>query len=66
MSTSVNMLTTSLQISDTSKKELLELISFQSDQKIWQKYYSADLRSLSDRLACWLSIIVLTWGFFGI
>ena len=34
---SANRLTNSLKISDTTKTEPLELISFQSDQKIWQK-----------------------------
>ena len=33
MSSGVNMLTNSLKISDTSKKEFLELIFFKSDQK---------------------------------
>ena len=31
------MLTNSLKISDTAKKDVLEVICFQSDQKIWQK-----------------------------
>ena len=55
-----------LKISNTTKTELFELISFQSDQKIWQKYCRADLSSLSDPLAYWLSISVLTRGFLGI
>ena len=42
------MLTNSLKISDTSKTELLELISFQSDQKIWQKYCRTDLNCVWD------------------
>ena len=62
----VNMLTNSLKISDTTKTEFSELISFRSDQKIWQKYCGADLSSLSDSLTCWLSISVLTRGFLGI
>ena len=48
----VNMLTNSLKISDTTKKEFLERIFFKSDQKIWQKYCRADLSSLSDTLTC--------------
>ena len=48
MSSGVNMLRNSLKISDTSKTELLELISFQSDQKIWQKYCRADLNCVWD------------------
>ena len=31
------MLTNSLKISDTTKKQFFEVIFFQSDQKIWQK-----------------------------
>ena len=34
LSSGVNMLANSLKISDTSKKEFLELIFIQSDQKI--------------------------------
>ena len=33
MSSGVNMLTNSLKISDTTKTEFFELISFQSDQE---------------------------------
>ena len=46
------MLTNSLKISDITKTEFLELIFFQSDQKIWQKYCGADLSSLADPLTC--------------
>ena len=42
------MLTNSLRISDITKTEPFELISFDSDQKIWQKYYRADLRNILD------------------
>ena len=66
MSSGVNMLTNSLKISDTTKTEFLQLISCQSDKNIWQKYCRADLKSLSDHLTSWLSISVLTLGFFGI
>ena len=43
MSSGVNMLTNSLKISDTAKTDFLELMFFQSDQKIWQKFCRADL-----------------------
>ena len=56
----------SRKILDTTKTEFSELICFRSDQKVWLKYCRADLRSLSDRLTCWLSISVLTRGFLGI
>ena len=42
------MLTNSLKISDTTKTEPFEVISFQNDQKIWEKYYRADLRNIWD------------------
>ena len=42
----VNMLTQSLKISDTTKTEPFELISFQSDQKVWQKHYRSNIRNL--------------------
>ena len=58
------MLTKSLKILDTTKTEAFELIFFQSDQKILQKYYRADLRNIWDPETCWLSINVLTGGFF--
>ena len=57
-----------LKISNTTKTELFELISFQSDQKIWQKYYRADLSCDADPLnplTCWLSISLLTRGFWA-
>ena len=60
------MLTKSLKILDTTKTEAFELIFFQSDQKILQKYYRADLRNIWDPETCWLSINVLTGGFLGI
>ena len=66
MSSGVNMLTNRLQIIDTIKAEFLELIFFESDQKIWQNFCRADLTSVPDLLTCWLSIIVLTQGFLGI
>ena len=46
------MLTNNLKISDTSKKEFLEMISFQTYQKMSQKYCGADLKSVSDPLKC--------------
>ena len=60
------MLTNSLKISDTSKIKIFELISFQSDQNIWQKYYSRDLMSVLESLTCWLFLSVLRQGFLGI
>ena len=66
MSSGVNMLTNSLKILDATKTEFAEVIPFQSDQKIWQKYCPADLCSVSDPLACSLSISVPQRGFLGI
>ena len=66
MSSVVNTLTNSLKVSDTTRTEPFELIFFDSDQSIWQKYYRADLRNISDPLTCWLSINVLTGVFLGI
>ena len=43
MSPGVNMLTKSLKISDTTKTEFSELISFKSDQKTLQDKCPADL-----------------------
>ena len=60
------MLTNSLKILDTTNTEFLEKISFQSDQKIWEKHRRGDLSSLSDTLTCWLSINFLTRIFLGI
>ena len=56
----------SLNISDTTKMEYFELILFLNAQKIWQKYWRENLRSVWDLLTCWLSISVLTWRFVGI
>ena len=47
-SSGVNMLTNSLKILDTTKREFFELIFFQSDEEIWQKYCRTDLTSLSE------------------
>ena len=65
-SSGVNMLTNSLNISDTTKTKFFELIFCLSHQKIWQKYCLADLSSLSDPFTCSLSISVLTRAFLGI
>ena len=54
------------KISDTTKKEFFEVISFQSDQKIWHKYCGGGLSNLSLPLTCQLSVSVLTQGFLGI
>ena len=59
-------LTNSLKILDTPKTEFFELIFFLNDQKIWQKFCRADLRSVLDAITCWLSTSVLTRGFLGI
>ena len=59
------MLTNSLKVSDITKTDFFELIFFQSDQKIWQKYLCSNLSSLSDPLTCWLFICVLTRGVLG-
>ena len=48
MSSGVNMLTNSLKIIDTTKAEFLELIFFQSVEKIWQKLCREDLSSFPD------------------
>ena len=61
-----NMLKNSVKITDTTKTEYLELISFQSDQKIWEKFCRGDSCSVSDHLTCWLSISVMTRGFLEI
>ena len=63
MSSGVNMRTKSLKISDTIKTEYFQVISFQSDPKIWQKYCRHGLSNLSVPLTCWLSITVLTRDF---
>ena len=60
------MLTNILKISDTTKTEFVKVISFSSDQRIWQKYGRADLSSLSDPLICSLSISVLAGVILGI
>ena len=60
------MLKKCLKISDTTKTEFLELIFFQSDEKISEKYCRADLGIVSEPLKCWLSINVLKRCFLGI
>ena len=59
------MLTNSLKILPTTKTKFLDVIYFQTDEKIVQKHCRADLRSLSDPLTCRLSISVLTQVFLG-
>ena len=66
MSSGVNMLTSSLKISDTAKTDFLELIFLEIDQKLWQKYCREDLCSVSDCLTCWVSMTVLVRDFSGI
>ena len=46
------MLTNSLKISQTTNTELFELIYFQSDKTIRQKYCREDLSSVLDHLTC--------------
>ena len=65
-SSGVNMLRNSLKIPDHTKTEFVDLVLFQSDQKIWQKYWRADLSSVLKPLTCWLPISVLTRGFLAI
>ena len=60
------MLTNSLKILHTTKKEFFDLIFFQSHQKIWQKYCREDLCSVLEPLTCWMPISVLTQVFLGI
>ena len=62
----VDMLSSSLNISETTKKEFLELKFFQIDKKIWQNYCRGDLESVSDDSTCWLSINILIPGLLGI
>ena len=59
------MLTNSVKIPDTTNKEFFELFFFHTDQKISQKHCNSDLSSFSDRLTCWLLIIVLAMSFLG-
>ena len=53
-SSGVNMLTNSLKILDTSKREFFELIFFLNDQKMWPKFCRADLSSVSDPSTYWM------------
>ena len=46
------MITEGLRVSDTTEAEFLELIFFQIDEKISEKYWRADLCSFSDPLTC--------------
>ena len=66
MSSAVDMLREGNKISDTTKKEFFEVISFQSDQKTWEKYCRGALSNLSLPLTCQLSVSVLRRGFLGI
>ena len=66
MSSGDNMFTNILKIIDTTKKQFLELIFFQNDKEILQKYCPVDLRSVLDPLTCWMSTSVQTGGFLGI
>ena len=66
LSSGVNTLTNSLEISCTTKKKFFEQTLFHSHQKIWQIYCPVDLDSVLDPLTCCLSISVLTRRFLGI
>ena len=46
------MLAKRLKILDNTKAEFFELIFFQSDQQISQRYCRADLSTISDPLTC--------------
>ena len=52
LSSCVSMLTKSIKMIDTTKREFPELVFFQRDQKISQIYSRADLTSVSDTLTC--------------
>ena len=52
LSSGVNMVTNSLKISDTTKAEFFKVILFVNDQIIREKYYRADLSSVSDTFPC--------------
>ena len=60
------MLTNSLKISDTTKTEFFQWNFYQSDQKIWLKYWRADLSSVLEPLTRWLRKSVVTRGFLVI
>ena len=62
----VNMLTNSLKIPDTTKTEFFALKFSQSDEKIWKNYFWAELSSVSKPLRCWLSINVVTRAFLDL
>ena len=66
LSSDVNILTNSMKISDTTRKELFELIFLHSYQKIWQKCCLEDLSSVLEPSTSWMSKGVLTRGFLGI
>ena len=66
ISLGVNMLKNNLKISDTTKTEFFELISFQSDLEKGEIYCLADLSSVSYNLTCWFSFSFLSRGFLAI
>ena len=55
----VNVLTSSLKISDITKKDFFQVQFSQSNEQSWQNYYRADSSSVWDPLTCWLSSGVL-------
>ena len=66
LSSGVNMLTNSLKISDNTQTQFIELILFQSNKRIWEKYCREELSNVLEPLTGWLPISVLTRGFLVI
>ena len=62
----VDMLTNSLKISNTTKKNFSSWFSSKVIKKDDKNYCHADWSAASDLLTCSLSISVLTWGFLGV
>ena len=60
------MLTNSLKISNTTKKNFSSWFSSKVIKKDDKNYCHADWSAASDLLTCSLSISVLTWGFLGV
>ena len=66
LSSAVNVLTNSSKISDITKRDVFQIYFPHTDKMIWLKCCRADLSSLWDRLACWLSNRVLKRGVLDI
>ena len=54
LSSAVNVLTNTPKISKFNKGDIFQLISAQSNQKIWQRGFHADFPSVWHPLTCWL------------